>query len=187
MAKKGSNTLKREMEAFSKIVKQVELLDLRLARCESHLVALEGEPPEKLNQQINVTPFGDKENKTLQYAITFNLTGGTAQGEQEVPALFVQAMFVLKYSVESLDGLTKELIQQFGQLNGIFNAWPYWREFVQNLTCRMGLPGIRIPLLKKPFQFAPKDGNASQNQKKEADKQVASSSKGKVKKRKTLA
>jgi hypothetical protein len=36
----------------------------------------------------------------------------------------------------------------------ISNAWPYWREFVQSMSARMGFPALTVPLLeitpKKP-------------------------------------
>jgi hypothetical protein len=39
-------------------------------------------------------------------------------------------------------------------INPISNAWPYWREFVQSMSARMGFPALTVPLLeivpKKP-------------------------------------
>lgn len=33
-------------------------------------------------------------------------------------------------------------------LNPISNAWPYWREFVQSMSNRMGFPALTVPLLE---------------------------------------
>ena len=33
-------------------------------------------------------------------------------------------------------------------INPIFNAWPYWREFVQSMSARMGFPALTVPLLQ---------------------------------------
>lgn len=35
----------------------------------------------------------------------------------------------------------------FAKINGVYNAWPYWREFVQHCTTRMGLPPLTLPLM----------------------------------------
>jgi hypothetical protein len=31
-------------------------------------------------------------------------------------------------------------------INPIINAWPYWREFVQSMSARMGFPALTVPL-----------------------------------------
>ena len=37
--------------------------------------------------------------------------------------------------------------EYFMTINPISNAWPYWREFVQNMSSRMGFPALTVPLL----------------------------------------
>jgi hypothetical protein len=45
-------------------------------------------------------------------------------------------------------------------INPISDTWPYWREFVQSMSSRMGFPALTVPLLeirpKKPEE-KPKD------------------------------
>jgi hypothetical protein len=36
----------------------------------------------------------------------------------------------------------------FNQINPITTAWPYWREFVQSMSTRMGFPALTVPLLE---------------------------------------
>jgi hypothetical protein len=33
-------------------------------------------------------------------------------------------------------------------INPISTAWPYWREFVQSMSARMGFPALTVPLLE---------------------------------------
>ena len=33
-------------------------------------------------------------------------------------------------------------------INPISHAWPYWREFVQSMSARMGFPALTVPLLE---------------------------------------
>jgi len=43
----------------------------------------------------------------------------------------------------------------FARTNGIYNAWPYWREFVQNMIARMNLPPLVIPVFRLFGQAPP--------------------------------
>ena len=56
----------------------------------------------------------------------------------------------LRYSLD--EGLLKDfdpdLVQQFAETNGIYNAWPYWRELLQNTASRLGLPGVIAPVFR---------------------------------------
>jgi preprotein translocase subunit SecB len=63
----------------------------------------------------------------------------------------IQGEFELEYSIDSLDQIKQENINAFGQMNGIHNAWPYWREYVQSMTVRMGLPPLTLPVITGAF------------------------------------
>jgi len=39
----------------------------------------------------------------------------------------------------------------------ITNAWPYWREFVQSMSARMGFPALTVPLLEIVYKKASLD------------------------------
>lgn len=56
---------------------------------------------------------------------------------------------------------------QFAKINPIYNVWAYWREFVQNMTTRMNLPVLTMPLLKitpqKPVQAKANQRNIKGN------------------------
>lgn len=62
----------------------------------------------------------------------------------------IVATFRATYTVDSIDGLTPECFDAFGSLNGLFNIWPFWREFVHNTTLRMGLPALTLPVQRPP-------------------------------------
>ena len=40
-------------------------------------------------------------------------------------------------------------------VNPISAAWPYWREFVQNMSTRMGYPALTVPMLEIVFKNEP--------------------------------
>ena len=76
----------------------------------------------------------------------------TRNGETEIdPTLSVAAIFIITYEISSFEGIEDANLQAFAATNGVYNAWPYWREFVQNMTVRMGLPAITAPVFRFPI------------------------------------
>ncbi len=67
---------------------------------------------------------------------------------REEPVVSVKAGFELKYRLPKGLAVTRRDLSTFAKLNGVFNAWPYWREFIQNTVTRMNLPRIILPLYR---------------------------------------
>ncbi len=42
----------------------------------------------------------------------------------------------------------QKAMESFAKINGVYNAWPYFREILQNLSIRMCIPPITVPLLQ---------------------------------------
>jgi len=60
----------------------------------------------------------------------------------------ITAEFILKYSVDkSPIEVTNEVAAAFGKMTGVYNTWPYWREYVQCTSSRLGLPPMTLPLI----------------------------------------
>jgi hypothetical protein len=60
----------------------------------------------------------------------------------------VKAAFEIRYKLpEGLVAESKEF-EDFAKVNGLFNAWPYFREFIQNIFSRMNFPLVMLPLLR---------------------------------------
>jgi preprotein translocase subunit SecB len=64
----------------------------------------------------------------------------------------IEAKFALEYLIQNPEKLDANDIDDFIKIDPLDTAWPYWREFVQNLTSRMGFPALTIPTLKFDFQ-----------------------------------
>ena len=60
----------------------------------------------------------------------------------------IKAQVALTYHTKHEGEFDQAQLDAFGRTNGIFNAWPYWREFVQSSTTRMGLPALVVPSFK---------------------------------------
>lgn len=59
----------------------------------------------------------------------------------------IEASFYVSYDEVSLGqaNLDDECLEAFGKANVPHNLWPYWREVVQSVCSRMGLPRLILP------------------------------------------
>lgn len=86
---------------------------------------------------------------TLVVRPVFSLHGYPSDGSDEEDWLIrISATYEVVYEIDELEGFGEESIAAFSLMNGLFNAWPYWREFVHSATQRLGLPGLIAPILR---------------------------------------
>lgn len=138
------------------------------------------------DQHVSGAPLGFVINKTAEATMDadsnrvlvvtkFDLNAFDADNKKREPFAIIQASFLLVYSAESLEDITQENIDKFAELNGIYNSWPYWREFVQNTIARMNLPPLTIPVFrlfppkKKQVEAKPAEGTALQEKPSQAE------------------
>jgi len=134
------------------LMQQVEIRNVLLDRCSG-----ERSPSLELDQrafkiQTGVSELGfgkDVESKRLFVRTTFTLTVIQDAAGEPKSVLSLTASFVLTYTVASFEGIEDENIRGFSAVNGVYNAWPYWREFAQTTTARMGVgKGITVPVFR---------------------------------------
>jgi preprotein translocase subunit SecB len=68
--------------------------------------------------------------------------------ERIPPWVALGATFELSYGLDAPVAASGGDLRAFAELNGVFNAWPYWREYVQSMTTRMGLPPLVVPVFR---------------------------------------
>ncbi len=151
MAKKKVKTkvVKRENKfgAGLLVSDRVQLKDVRLisSKCEQTPEAMLGKKTYNINYSTEVQ--ADKKTSYIIVIAKFHFEAFT-ESKTRKPVILINASFVLSYKIENFEGLTQKAFEQFANLNGIYNAWPYWREFVQNNVVRMGLPPLSIPVFR---------------------------------------
>lgn len=64
------------------------------------------------------------------------------------PAVVVECAFEADYLLREGFEATAEHVKAFKDGNAIFNAWPYFREYLQSSLQRMGLPALAAPFLR---------------------------------------
>ncbi len=88
------------------------------------------------------------ENSKLVVQLVCQLAARYEDADPQDYVLTIEATYQLAYSITTVPGLTQAHYDAFAESNAVFNAWPYWREYVQNVLGRMGLPSLTIPTLK---------------------------------------
>jgi hypothetical protein len=68
----------------------------------------------------------------------------------EGPEVQIDATFEVVYSFppETTPVPAADEMQAFAETNALMNCWPYWRELVQTMVAKMGLPPLVVPLLR---------------------------------------
>lgn len=146
----GSNLL----DLASSVSSVVKIRSVSLKECEARSIAAEGSHGQgadtfRVGLQTRSATFSKHEDQNQFTVFTDFIMEVTNRDDQEKRSiLIVQAVFALGYSVDSIKDFSNENLDAFARTNGVFNAWPYWREFVQNTVVRMGFPVITIPVYR---------------------------------------
>ena len=145
MGKKKQPPAGPSTETAVNLLPQVQLHDLRLLNTSCSVPAAgPPKPTPELRQSITVNSSRTTQPPAIVVQISFSLVGADAEKRE---GLHVEATFGLMYLTRSVEPIAPEVLAEFSQTVGVQNVWPYWREFVQSMTARMGLPPLRMPLL----------------------------------------
>lgn len=134
-----------------RVARELQIRDVRLVAftADASSNAFSDEPGDA-NVSIGFTkPLVVYSNKAVAITTTFKFRiNGANAPEASPPTVIVTATTELAYSVRSSNALDKKDLDDFAVVNAPFNAWPYWREFVQSSLTRLGLPAFVLPLFR---------------------------------------
>lgn len=151
MTRKKANTKvakrKDKFNAALLVSDRVQLKDVRLAgsKCDQTPGSMSGKKTYNIDYSTEVQV--DRKSSYIVVIAKFHFEA-FVESKTRQPVILIDASFLLSYKIENFEGLTQKGFEQFAKLNGIYNAWPYWREFVQNTIVRMGLPPLSIPVFR---------------------------------------
>lgn len=64
------------------------------------------------------------------------------------PWIEITASYRIIYHLKDDPSASDDELKAFSEINGIFNTWPFWREFVYSMLARMGVKPIVMPTLR---------------------------------------
>jgi preprotein translocase subunit SecB len=127
---------------------RVSIKDVRLISCNCLQTPSAVTGKHFLNIDCDVKTHVDNNKCFILVFPTFKLQAFASERKRKKPDLVIEGTFVVTYKAETLKGVTQNNLEAFSNANGVYNAWPYWREFVQNMVARMNLPPLTIPVFR---------------------------------------
>ena len=138
---------------------QIESVRLREAQCRSAV------QPSEIADAITVTTSRQTEvvqeptvDRTLRIEAAFTMEVRSAGEDEELQAE-IRGTFELSYEIPDDESFSSEELEAFGEVNAVFNAWPYWRELVHASLARMSMPPLTVPV----FRVVPADTDEAED------------------------
>lgn len=138
------------MAQVAKVAATVEIANVRFVSfsAKQNIQPYEGNLVVKY--AVETKTRADKEQGRIHVLATFEMHAFPEGVEPADKQVEIKATLELVYDSPSAGKFSQEALDWFGRINGVYNGWPYWREFVQNATTRMGLPPLVIPTFRLP-------------------------------------
>ena len=143
------------MANLSRLVSVVEIDDVRLCEGSFRSFVRPSESEENVKVKASYTTAVTQQNNLLLIKADFKLSGHNETDEEKM-LVEIRGAFELSYQLPSDESFSTEELEEFGQVNAVFNAWPYWREYVQASMARMSMPVLTIPVFRVLPRSAPK-------------------------------
>jgi hypothetical protein len=121
----------------------VDLLEAHVSRQDDGIIP---SAPAEFNPEIGIAPEWEVSmaDGLLGCAFTFSMVPDDGPFQ-------IVARFRLLYSLDEGDAPDENDITQFVYWNAVFNAWPYWREYVSSTVNRAHLPVYMVPVMRVPM------------------------------------
>lgn len=133
-----------------RVLSRAEMLDVRLvgATVDNKLPA--GQKPKQVKMRLDsesvIAQMGDGA-KQVHVRVTFRVLA-IPESQSEAESVHLDFTFLITYSLTSDDGISEDHLVAFTKWIGFNNVWPYAREFIHNISSRMGIAHLKLPLYK---------------------------------------
>lgn len=135
----------------ARIAASASLRDLRLTASDFELFAAPtpGQPLD-VKMDIELTGGATDQENALAVTATFTLEFGTAEDvvEDRTSIAHLRFTYASVFHVNQGCEWDDEALEAFAQSTGIFAIYPYAREYVTDVTNRIGLPPLVLDFLK---------------------------------------
>jgi preprotein translocase subunit SecB len=131
---------------YANIIEGIDLREIYLASSQVNVSRdkiLEGK---ELSVQLKDTASFTQEEDRAVVTQKYQLLLFTPENEKD-HVLKITCVFLLTFVTKT--PFTKEFFSVFKELTLPLNSWPFFREFVQNMTQRMSMPPLTLPLIKR--------------------------------------
>lgn len=134
-----------------RVTPNVELRAITLSHCQARGLQQRQAATLPITVDLNYNASSTNiESGILHISLDFAVIAlDKSESEQDPKVVFnVGCRLEATYQVLNDLNIPQEDAEAFASGNAVFNCWPYFREFVQNLSGRMGLQMPPIPFLR---------------------------------------
>ncbi|MBN1274657.1 MAG: protein-export chaperone SecB [Candidatus Aminicenantes bacterium] len=128
-------------EKYRKIINGLELIDIYLINSKSFVEREDIFARTKIRIK-NEARYEELEENIVKIFHKYTLIGNSTEKRKKV--INIESEFCLVYKIK--EGFDEEFFNTFKEINLPVNSWPFFREFVFNITARMNIPPLTIPL-----------------------------------------
>lgn len=148
-------------ELAAQVAEHVQIVDVQVleSRSRQNSFAMIQDLPSALNSIKSVAHRIEKASSLLFVEASFELrlfqqnkkrptAPGEAKPSDSAAMVEIDCTLLLVYRVSTPETVQEPQLKAFAEVNGIYNAYPYWREFAQSMAARMGVPGLVVPVFR---------------------------------------
>lgn len=140
--------MNEHVKNIARLVSEVKIGDIRLVDAAVKTTIRSPKEIKKPEVVLKTSTRVIDPDKTGVFFVFAVMEAQIVPRDSKEPAVYVKAGFELKYILPKGFFASRSQLNTFARVNGTFNAWPYWREFIQNMFARMGLPPLTLPLFR---------------------------------------
>lgn len=152
-----------ELQRASMVARFVEVQDISMAGFSAELLGprdiLDNAGQWEFTQEKQATSHFHEERKLLGVDLKLSAVLSVREKAKVTPLVRCSVSFVLIYAFNVTGGPPPEerdaFFSAFANINAVFNAWPFFREFVHSTLGRMGLQPISLPVYRIAPPAAP--------------------------------
>jgi hypothetical protein len=145
------NIEKLDMQALARVAQWRALEDIYLVDAKISRSAIIELPEDlSLEHKCETNILFEKEKPNINKIFCNFRVAAFSSASPDKLVMKIEASFCTSYVYQGkypYDNFDDELEYWFN-ICPISDAWPYWREFVQSMSTRMGFPALAVPLLE---------------------------------------
>ncbi len=146
--------MSKRIDRIKSLISAVQIEDIRLVDVSAITRVRSPKDVESITLHVNKSATASERHEDGTFFVTAIIdTQLITEKTKNKPIVAIKAGFELRYKVPQGFIASKNDLNIFASINSIYNVWPYWREFIQNIFTRMNLPPVILPLFRVADQI----------------------------------
>jgi hypothetical protein len=137
-----------QLQALSEFQSHCEIRDVTLLMCSALRAKLTRPPVEPISIRPSLSNISSRfQGDCFMVEVSFEYSAWDSSEPPE-RVFLINSTFEVTYQMLDEYSPSQDAIQSFSRGTAVFNCWPYAREFLSDITARMGHQAPALPLLR---------------------------------------